>query len=296
MPSPLAKRPRRLDSRAIARKALLRLMEPLAGFVFDSGLSMHEMTAIFREAAVRSVAAQQRKSSDRLNISGIAASTGISRAEISRILKSPSGVSDRVSGRRQQSTHKVLEAWQQNPRFTGPNGQPADLKLYGRGASFDALVKKFGGGIPTRAMLDELTRTGAIEIKTSQVVRMKSSVSPERGLTPQVIKAFGDRARELLSTLLQNMREPRASSFVASASGTGISQQALPLVRKDLAKRAERFLAQVGETLVRNPAARRRSKASRVSDVSITVLVRESSDESAVQQPSATRRNYKRHK
>ena len=76
------------DVRLIARAALQQLMEPLAGFVLDSGLSAHELLTIFREAAVKSVVAKQLESSDRINISGIAATTGISRADISRILKS----------------------------------------------------------------------------------------------------------------------------------------------------------------------------------------------------------------
>src|SRR5580698_9197533 len=75
----------RNDVRVIARKALLQLLEPLVGFVLDSGLSTHEWHSILRESAVRTVAAKQMEVARRVNISGIAASTGIPRAEISRI-------------------------------------------------------------------------------------------------------------------------------------------------------------------------------------------------------------------
>ncbi len=73
------------DVRAIARNALLQLLEPLAGFVSDSGLSTSELNAIYREAAVISAVAKQLEVADRVNISGIAATTGISRGAISRI-------------------------------------------------------------------------------------------------------------------------------------------------------------------------------------------------------------------
>lgn len=76
------------DVRSAARKALFQLLEPLAGFVLDSGLSTSELQSIFRVATVRSVAAKQRGLGRRVNISGIAASTGISRGEISKILQS----------------------------------------------------------------------------------------------------------------------------------------------------------------------------------------------------------------
>jgi hypothetical protein len=296
--SQLAKRSRRVDSREIARKALLRLLEPLAGFVLDSGLSVHDLAAIFREAAVRSAATQQLELYRRLNISGIAASTGISRAATSRILKSASKATDQKLGQRQQSTKRVLAAWHQNPNFTNTNGHPADLKLYGRGATFEGLVRRYGGGIPTRAMLDELTRTGAIEISASQLVRMKSLVAVERGVTPQVIKAFGDRATELLSTLLHNMRNPQASVFVANVSETGISREAMPLIRKELATRGANFLADIGDLLVREPASGRPSGiASQASNVSVTVFLRESREKTkSGGQPSRKRRNFRRDK
>jgi hypothetical protein len=289
------KRLYRTDSRVAARMALLRILEPLAGFVLDSGLSIHEVMTIFREAAVRSIASQQRKVSRRTNISGISASTGIPRAEVSRVLKSRSKTSE--SGNRgRQSTSKVLNAWHQNPKFTNANGQPADLRIYGRGATFEKLVKGYGGGIPIRAMLDELTRTGAIEIKSPQLVRLKSLVAIERGVTPQVIKAFGDRTTELISTLLQNMRHPEASGFVASVFGTAISQDAIPLIRNELATRGANLLADIEDILVKGPVVRRRSRSGpRESNVSVTMFLHESGTKfSSEAPPFVKRRNFRR--
>jgi hypothetical protein len=285
----------RTDSRDVARKALLRILEPLAGFVLDSGLSIHEAMRIFREAAIRSIASQQREVSRRVNISGISASTGISRAEVSRVLKSTPKASE-SSNRGQQSTSRVLNAWHQNPKFTNANGQPADLKIYGRGVTFEKLVKVYGGGIPIRAMLDELTRTGAIEIKSPQLVRLKSLVAIERGVTPQVIKAFGDRTTELLSTLLQNMRYPEASGFVASVSGAAISQDAIPLIRKELATRGANFLADIEDILLRHPVVRRRSGSGlRENHVSVTMYLHESGPKLLSEvRPLIKRRNFRR--
>jgi len=291
------KRLYRTDSRVVARKALSHILEPLAGFVLDSGLSIHEAVSVFREAAVRSIASQQREVSRRINISGISASTGIPRAEVSRVLKSTS--KSRESGNRgRQSTSKVLNAWHQNPKFTNANGHPADLKIYGRGATFEKLVKGYGGGIPIRAMLDELTRTGAIEIKSPQVVRLKSLVAIERGVTPQVIKAFGDRTTELLSTLLQNMRYPEASGFVASVSGTAIAQDAIPLIRKELATRGANFLADIEDIMVRDPESRPRSRSGAGErNVSVTVFLHESGTKlSSEVRPLSKRRNFRRDK
>ena len=239
------------DIRVVARKALVQLLEPLVGFVLDSGLSTQDLRAILREAAVRSVAARQLEVARRVNISGIAASTGIPRAEISRILKSSPDSSRKTTDRQQQSTNRILAVWHQDPRFTAPSGKPADLKIYGRGATFDALVRNHGRGIPTRAMLDELTRAGAAEVLSSQLVRVKTQVAVDRGVTPRAIRSFGERANELLSTMLQNMRNPEDPQFIASISGTNISPKVLPLIRRELAAKGADFLADLQDSMLR---------------------------------------------
>lgn len=263
------------DIRIVARKALVQLLEPLVGFVLDSGLSTQELRSILREAAVRSVAARQMEVARRINISGIAASTGIPRAEISRILKARADSSRYVSDRQQQSTNRILAAWHQDPKYTTSGGKPADLKMYGRGTSFDALVRNHGRGIPTRAMLDELIRTGAAEVVSSRIVRAKSSVAVDRGVTPRAIRSFGERAAELLSTMLQNMRNPEAPKFVATVSGTNISSAIMPLFRKELADKGANFLADIHESLLRDVTRLTKRKPPRMGRVSVTIFQHE---------------------
>jgi hypothetical protein len=216
------------------------------------------------------------ETSRRVNISGISASTGISRAEISRILKSGPKSTEESSDRHQQSTNKILSAWQQDPKFTTPNGQPADLKIYGRGPTFESLVKLHGKGIPTRAMLDELTRTRAIELRSAQVIRLKTAVAVERGLTPQIVKAFGDRVTELMSTLLQNMRDPEKSAFIASVADAKVSINELPLFRREISSRGAEFLTEIQDMLARGPIkAHSAHSAKRAPSISVTIFYHE---------------------
>ena len=287
---------RATDVRAVARKALVQLLEPLAGFVLDSGLSVHELNSILREAAVRTVAAKQREVARRVNISGIAASTGIPRAEISRILKITTSRLRHVTDRHHQSTNRVLAVWHQDPKFTTPSGHPADLKIYGRGATFDALVRGHGRGIPTRAMLDELTRTDAAEVLSSQLIRVKTSVAVDRGVTSQVIKSFGQRATELLSTMLQNMRNPDSPQFVASISGTNLSPTVMPLFRRELSLKGADFLADIQDSLSRGSAGGREKRAtSPANRVSVTIFYHETRRNAKKQKTaSGKRRNFRR--
>jgi Family of unknown function (DUF6502) len=283
------------DIRIVARKALVQLLEPLVGFVLDSGLNTQELRSILREAAVRSVAARQMEVARRVNISGIAASTGIPRAEISRILKSRANFSRQVTDRQQQSTNRILAVWHQDPKFTTPGGKPADLKIYGRGASFEALVRHHGRGIPTRAMLDELIRTGAAEVLSSRIIRVKTSVAVDCGVTPRAIRSFGERATELLSTMLQNMRNPEAPKFVASVAGTFLSPSVMPLFRKELAIKGADFLAEIQESLFRDVTGTTKKNRSRASRVSVTIFYHETSRKAKPRKSAMKkRRNFRR--
>jgi len=267
----------RNDVQVLAKRALLQLFEPLIGFVLDSGLSTPELHAILREAAVRTVAARQLDTARRVNISGIAASTGIPRGEISRILKSNEDSSRQFTDRRQQSTNRILSVWHQDPKFTTPAGKPADLKIYGKGATFEALVRNYGRGIPARAMLDELTRAGAVEVLSSRLVRVKTLVAVDRGVTSRVIRSFGERATELLSTMLQNMRNPDSPQFIASISEATIAPAVLPLIRKELAIKGADFLADIHDFLIRDAAGETtKRRSSRSSRVSVTIYYYES--------------------
>lgn len=279
----------RNDVRAVARRALLQLFEPLTGFVIDTGLSTSELNSILRHAAVRSVASRQMQVSGRINISGIAATTGIPRSEISRILKNSDRENGKVKDRRQQSTNRILAAWHNEPKFTDPNGQPADLKLYGRGATFESLVKAHGRGIPTRAMLDELIRTHAVDVLPSQRIHARTQLSVNRGISHQMIKAFGDRATELLSTMLTNMRNPESARFVASVSGSTLKANALPLFRRELSTKSAEFLADIQESLVPE------STKSGLNEVSVTVYYHEAARKTGRKMPpSSKRRNFRR--
>jgi hypothetical protein len=283
------------DVRDAAKKALLQLLEPLAGFVLDSGISTSELNALFREAAVISAVSKQLGTVGRVNISGIAATTGIPRAEISRILRNGAKVHSREDEGQQQSTNRILSAWHGNPKFTKPDGQPADLKLFGRGSSFDCLARMYGRGIPTRALLDELVRTGAVELLDNQRIRAKTLVAVERGMSARVIKSFGDRGSELLSTMLFNMRRPEVPKFIANITDSSVPKITLPLLRKELALRGADFLADVQESLNRSPFPKTsKSRGKNHSRISVTIFYHESTDNEVKPKLARKRRNFRR--
>jgi hypothetical protein len=275
------------DVRAAAREALLQLLEPLTDFVIDAGLSTADLCLLIREAAVKSVAKRQLEISKRTNISGIAATTGIPRAEISRILKQKPGKNDRPNDLRQQSTNRILSMWHDQPRFAGVDGQPATLKLYGRGATFESLVKLYGRGIPARAVLDELLRSRAVQVLPGQLIRAKTSLAIHFGLSPQIVKSFGDRASELLSTMLSQIRESENPRFLETAT-VPATLETLPSIRRELTSRSAEFLSEVSQALAIAP----RRHGSRT--VGVTVFYHERDRKDLRKAATENRTNFRR--
>lgn len=282
--------------RSAAIKALSNLLEPLAGFVLDAGISTSELQTLIRAAAVKSVANRQREVSRRINISGISASTGISRSEISRILKETKPERAAGSDRQLQATNRVLKMWHYDPNYTNSHGQPADLNIFGSGQSFDSLVIRYGRGIPTRAMLDELSRTGSIEMIGNEKVRVKTLLALDRGVNTQAIRAFGDRAGALMSNMLSNMRGSDQHQFISTIEGEISGGNLLPLIRREVSSKGTDFLAVMRDRYFGdNSNGLHRRKRRDISRISVTVFYHEKTKgDFQKKQSTATRRNLRR--
>jgi len=73
-------------------------------------------------------------------------------------------------------------------------------------------------GIPVRAMLDELTQIDAVERLEDQRVRAKSRIPILTGMTGGAIEVIGERTRDLLDTLTNNLRRTSKPLFEGTAS------------------------------------------------------------------------------
>jgi Family of unknown function (DUF6502) len=250
---------------------------------------------MLREAAVLSAASLQIEDAGRLNISGIAATTGLPRAEISRILSSvTTSATDQASDRHQLPTNRILAAWRHDPRFGTASGRPAELRIYGRGATFESLARNYGRGIPTRAVLDELMRTGAIEVRPSMKVRMNSTVSIKPGITRHSVETFG-RAAEIFYGMLSGVGHACAYLSVEKTSKVRFSATDAGDLQREISKKSEEFLVDLKQVLMRTK--NRSAGVSTTARVKVLVLCQPIKWESRMKkkQPEKGRRNLRRH-
>jgi hypothetical protein len=273
-----------------ARKSLTKLLRPLSAFVFECGFSISEVNSLLRIVAVQSAATRQLENSTRVNISGISAMTGIPRAEVSRILKSSGSLTIGAIERRQNITNRILSGWHSDPHFLTVGGRPRNLKIFGDGATFECLVRKYGQGLPIRAVIDELERVGAIQlVSSSQTILSKMPIAINPRITDQKIKEFDATVDSLFPYLLS----PSNAAFVEKVFGTKVWSGPVPLLRRRAEPNAVALLRELQCKLAKKRAKHRPNETQKVAQLSVTIVYKEAGAQLA-KTSLKSRRNFSR--
>jgi hypothetical protein len=215
---------------------------------------------------------RQLESSARVNISGITAMTGIPRGEVSRILSSKGRLTIGAIQARQNITSRILSAWHLAPDYLTTDRRPRILKIFGGGPTFESLVKTYGQGIPVRAVLDELTRIGAIQLQTSsQTVLPKMSLAINPRITYKKIRELDAATNDLAPCLLNDSNV----AFVESVSGAKVWSGSVPLVRRRFGPNAIALLRELQTKLAQKEAKHRAEEAQKVASLSMMIVYRE---------------------
>jgi hypothetical protein len=262
----------RRSSEALIPRGTVVLQEFLVELAFallPRGMTPGRFGELARFAFVRAAAGMSRLRNGRVNYSRVAAQTGLSRADVKRLLKT-----DALDSRR--SAHapmeRVVNGWRTDPEFSQRPGRPKGLSIAGPRESFASLVRKYGGDVPHRAVLDELRRIHAVTdngktvwLKTSPVLRKQhdfSFLSPALPALVDGIRIASRRASSRPSSSIQRLTLPIESEVD------------LAIVRERCYSSARSMLDGLGESLgrsVRVPRTRRNSAFS----FTITVLLAE---------------------
>lgn len=139
------------------------LLQPMARLFLRFGRGYREFSELSKAAFVMVAAEDYGVHGRPTNVSRIAAMTGLTRKEVSRIRK-------RIDERKATVTDRgtpmqeVISAWRTSDEFLGAGGAPAKLPLTGQRGSFQSLVKQVAGDIPEGALRKELQRVGAVQL------------------------------------------------------------------------------------------------------------------------------------
>ena len=240
------------DVKAAVSAATLRLLRPLARFLLEARIGIGEFNALARlayvQAAVQSAAAG---GGYRVNVSRVAALTGLTRVEVAALLAEERGAPPRQHRGRVRA-ERVLHGWWNDPEFQDRSGAPERLKRKGPRLSFAALVKRYSGDAHNAAaILDELLHSQAVREREDGTLEALSRTCANVSWDSRGIEAVGEELTEHFETLLYNLKNPGQPRFARRVVCAYLDAYAARVVIPELAEQAEIFLEGAEDVLNR---------------------------------------------
>jgi hypothetical protein len=213
------------------KSAVAGLLRPLFRVLLRHSMSYGEFEALARRVFVDVAMSDFRIEGKKPSISRAAILSGLTRKEVQRLVSEPVASATEI-GERFNRAVRVLNGWLRDRDFSSADGQPRVLDIEGENG-FAALVRRHSGDVPTRAVLDELVRAGAVRRRDGEQVELA-----QRGYVPQhslvdKLGMLGTDTSDLIDTIGHNLEhganDPRFQRKVMYHS---VPQRLLPAFRK----------------------------------------------------------------
>jgi len=229
--------------------AILRLLRPLVRICLRNGLPYGAFADLAKRVYVEVAGAEFGLPGRKQSVSRVSVITGLSRKEVSRVrgLERPD---DAQAVARYNRAARVISGWVRDPAFTEPAGGPARLPFEGDGASFATLVKRFSGDVPPRAVLDELVRVGAAELRDDGTVRLLArAYLPATGEVDKLAILGADTA-DLIATIDHNLQAPAEAALLQrKVVYDNLPSEVLAQFRPLVARRSQALLEELDRWL-----------------------------------------------
>jgi hypothetical protein len=190
------------------RSAVRKLLPPLVRILLRNGLAAKSFYELVKQAYVLVALNEFGIRGRAATTSRIAILTGLTRKEVREMLRMRLDDEDRY-GEEYNRAARVITGWLRDPDFGDDNGHPVPLRMVGKRRSFSALVKRYSGDMPVRAMLDELVRVGAVKrLRDGRIGLVVRGYIPQKGMDQQ-LTILGQDAADLITTIDHNVyRDP----------------------------------------------------------------------------------------
>ena len=145
--------------------ALQQQLTRLAAPFIAQGMTARSFERLARYAFVHAATKGSTFVNGRVNYSRVAARTGLTRAEVKRVLSAASSWLRVRTG----PLERVLLGWRTDRLFIDQRHRPRSLAISGNRHSFANLTKRYSKDVPYRAVLEELRRIGAVVVSGTSV-------------------------------------------------------------------------------------------------------------------------------
>jgi len=237
-------------------------LRPIVRRLLASGVPFGMLEARLRELFIEVAEADFTIAGRRQTDSRVSLVTGINRKEVRRLRAQASEPVERVPSFGRNQAAGLVSRWRADPRATDRKGRPTPIPYKAsRGPSFVKLAEQVTVDLPPRAILDELVRTGAAEVRKDGWVVLKSDAYVPRLGRREKLSMLAEDPANLVETMLGNIfdevGEPllqrRVSYDNVGAKGTARLRRRVRSAAETFVRRIDRLLASFDRD--RNPRA-----------------------------------------
>jgi hypothetical protein len=193
-------------------KAARQLLRPLVRILLRNGVAYGQFAELARQVYVDVAWQEFTPPGRKQSASRVAVLTGLTRKDVRKLIEQPGEQADGeppdAGLARYNRAVRVISGWLRDAEFHTADGQPAALPLHGESVCFDALVRRYSGDMPTRAMLDVLVAAGSVKVQADSVQLLSRAFVPSSDAIDK-IAILGRDTAELLSTIDHNLSHPR---------------------------------------------------------------------------------------
>lgn len=226
---------------AALASATRRLLAPLVRILLRNGVPFGVFSSLAKRVYMDVAAADIESSGRRPSVSSIAVVTGLTRKDVSAIWKKGGGAP--ASPDRYNRAARVLSAWVREETFHDGAGQPAVLPVEGAVASFTELVRRHGGDVTPRSVLDELLRVGAVLRDADGQIELVSRGYVPLGDADEKLVILGTDVADLISAIDHNLGSaPDDAYFQRKVAYDHLVAEALPEIREQLGRDGQSLL------------------------------------------------------
>ncbi len=232
-------------------RAAVEILRPIVHQMIASGVAFGSLEARLRELYVREAESSFRLPGRPQTDSRLAVLTGINRKEIHRIRNTPTRRVRPTAFRRNLGAD-LVSRWRNDPGFSEA-GAPRPLPLRSRqGPSFVKLVRGTTTDLRPRAILDELTRAGVVEVRDRRTVVLRTDAYVPRAGEKEKLAMLAEDPPELIGTMLHNILSDADDPWLQQkVAYDNLGERGAAGLRARLRRRAERFLKGIDQLISR---------------------------------------------
>ena len=223
--------------------ALRRLLRPLVRILLRNGVSLGDFTEHAKKVYVDVATDEFSVAGRKPSISRTALLTGLTRKEVSRLSQLDARHLEAGTVRYNRAA-RVISGWVRDPDFADAAGEPTTLEFDEGKHSFSELVRRYGADVPARAVLDELSRVGAIQQQHNGKVTLLPNAYVPSSDQDEKLAILGNDVAELIATIDHNIRRPEAPFFQRKVSYDRLPAEFVERLREAAATQAQLLLEQ----------------------------------------------------